>query len=180
MHRSILSLFLVCACWLGLILPAQARADTALIWPDMTGEYLSGEEGQLPADFAAISSANPDIQAHMVLILFDREQQDMLDEWAQAADQLPADIGLMEIALIGKVGGIARFFIKNGMKDMIEPASRHAGMMPFFGDVEAVKSALEITDISAINAFLVASDGTVIWRDKGAYKGQYKTLPNRP
>lgn len=184
MRRSLLTVLMICTYWLGLIQPVQASGDTTgdtpLIWPDMKGEYLSGEDGHLPADFAAITAANQTIQAYMVLVLFDREQQDMLDQWAQAADQLPDDIALVEIALIGKVGGIARFFIKNGMKDMIEPASRHEGMMPYFGDADTVKSALNITDISSINAFLVTPDGAVIWHETGAYTGQYKALPDRP
>lgn len=144
--------------------------STPLRFPDITGEMVNGKKLTMPDAFNA--------KPMVVIMLFDREQQEVFDSWSDAHNDLPNHIGLMEVALIGKVGGIARFFIKGGMKDMTkDDKARQARMMPFFGDADAVKSALKITDSSAVMAFLVNSDGLVVWQDKGDYRGQFKMLP---
>ena len=144
--------------------------NEALRFPDITGEMVNGKKLSMPDAFHG--------KPMVVIMLFDRDQQDVFDSWSKAHRELPKNIGLMEVALIGKVGGIARFFIKGGMRDMTKDnKARQARMMPFFGDADAVKSALKITDSSAVMAFLVNADGQVVWQDKGAYQGQFKTLP---
>ena len=144
-------------------------AAEALRLPPMEGEMLDGTEQSLPAMF--------DGRAHMVLMLFDRDQQDQLDSWAAAKDSLPEEVGLVEIALIGEVNGLVRYFIRGGMKDSFSDKERLGRIMPYFGDAEAVKSGLNITDISQISAFLVDPDGQIIWQGGGAYKGQFEELP---
>ena len=150
---------------------ASAAADSTLLrFPDITGEMVNGKKLTMPEAF--------NDKPMVVIMLFDRDQQDVFDSWSNAHNDLPDNIGLMEVALIGKVGGIARFFIKGGMKDMTKDnKARQARMMPFFGDADAVKQALKITDSSAVMAFLVNSEGLVVWQDKGDYQGQFKMLP---
>ena len=152
-----------------LLVTGPALAAQNLTFPMMEGEMLDGSEKTLPDMF--------DGRAHMVLMLFDRDQQDQLDSWVVAQDDLPEGIGLVEIALIGKVNGLVKFFIQGGMKDEIEDKARLARMMPYFGDAEAVKSALNIDDISQIRAFLVQPDGQVVWQGSGDYAGQFGQLP---
>ena len=79
--------------------------------------------------------------------------------------------------MIGKVGGIARFFIKGGMRDMEQYKSRKKTVMPYFGDADAIKAALKITDNSQVHAFLIAKEGQILWQGKGDYQNHYRQLP---
>lgn len=151
----------------GLMMAGPAMAD---FLPVMEGETLDKTERVYPRDFQG--------KPTMMVILFDRDQQSQLDGWAAAIDELPEGIGMVEIALIGKVGGMARFFIKGGMRDaMSDDKQRQARMMPYFGDADLVKDRLKITDVSQVIAYLLSPDGEVLWQEAGSYDGQFGRLP---
>ena len=147
-----------------------ASAAQAASIPKMEGETLDKTERVYPRDFGG--------KPTMMVVLFDQDQQDQLDGWAQAIDELPEGIEMIEVALIGKVNGMVKFFIKGGMRDLYESdPARMARMMPYFGDADKVKKRLKITDISEVQAFLLSSSGKVLWQAKGDYDGQFATVP---
>lgn len=146
-------------------LPVQAASI-----PKMEGETLDKTERVYPRDFGG--------KPTMMVVLFDQDQQDQLDGWAQAIDELPEGIAMIEVALIGKVNGMVKFFIKGGMRDLYESdPARMARMMPYFGDADKVKKRMKIKDISEVQAFLLSSSGKVLWQAKGDYQGQFATMP---
>lgn len=147
-----------------------ASAVQAASIPKMEGETLDKTERVYPRDFGG--------KPTMMVVLFDQDQQDQLDGWAQAIDELPEGIEMIEVALIGKVNGMVKFFIKGGMRDLYESdPARMARMMPYFGDADKVKKRMKITDISEVQAFLLSSSGKVLWQAKGDYDGQFATVP---
>ena len=158
-------LSLIAVTYLGL---AQAMANDSQ-FPSLEGELLSSKEVIFPADFKA--------SHHMVIMSFDREQEKQIEGWIKAASDLPETVSLFEVALIGKVGGIARFFIKGGMRDMEQYKSRKETVMPYFGDADAVKGSLKITDNSQVHAFLITKEGQILWQGKGDYQNHYRQLP---
>lgn len=158
------------ALWLVLFAPLSQLGANERVFPPLEGELLSGDEVIFPADLSG--------STYMVIMSFDRDQEAQIQSWIKAAKALPDDIMLFEVALIGKVGGIARFFIKGGMRDMEQYKSRKDRVMPFFGDADAIKAKLNITDISQVHAFLITKDGDIIWQDKGSYQNQYRQLPD--
>lgn len=138
--------------------------------PKMEGEMLDETEVVLPKDFNG--------QPVVMVMLFDQDQQAQLDGWADAIGDLPDDIKMIEVALIGKVNGMVKYFIKGGMRDNIEDdKARMARMMPYFGDAEKVKKRMKITDLSQVRAFLLSSSGKVLWQASGDYTGQFKDMP---
>jgi len=147
---------------------AQAMANDSP-FPPLEGELLSSEEVIFPADFKA--------SYHMVIMSFDRDQEKQIEGWIKAASDLPETVSLFEVALIGKVGGIARFFIKGGMRDMEQYKSRKKTVMPYFGDADAIKAALKINDNSQVHAFLITKEGQILWQGKGDYQNHYRQLP---
>ena len=157
-----LCIWLVCA-------PFQAYAGDGQ-FPPLQGELLSGDEVTFPTQFTS--------STYMVIMSFDRDQEAQIESWIKARRALPKDIMLFEVALIGEVGGIARFFIKGGMRDMDQYKSRKEAVMPYFGDAERVKSQLNVTDSSQVHAFLITKEGQILWQDKGDYKNQYRQLPD--
>ena len=159
--------FLLLGLWLCLA-PYPLLANDR-VFPPLEGELLSGDEVIFPDDLKA--------PAYMVIMSFDRDQEAQIEGWVKASKALPKNVALFEVALIGKVGGIARFFIKGGMRDMAQYKSRRDAVMPFFGDADDVKAKLEITDSGKVHAFLITNDGTIIWQDKGDYQNQYRQLP---
>ena len=142
--------------------PSLSLGQNERVFPPLEGELLSGDEVIFPADLSG--------SAYMVIMSFDRDQEAQIQSWIKAAKALPNNITLFEVALIGKVGGIARFFIKGGMRDMEQYKSRKDKVMPFFRDADAIKAKLNITDISQVHAFLITKDGDIIWQDKAAIK----------
>ena len=139
--------------------------------PMMEGETLDKTERVYPRDFGG--------KPTMMVVLFDQDQQDQLDGWAQAIDDLPDGIEMIEVALIGKVNGMVKFFIRGGMRDLYEKDSaRMARMMPYFGDADKVKKRMKIEDISQVQAFLLSPSGKVLWQAKGDYKGQFTQVPS--
>ena len=138
--------------------------------PKMAGEMLDETEVVLPKDFNG---------EHVVMVmLFDQDQQAQLDGWANAIGDLPDGIKMIEVALIGKVNGMVKYFIKGGMRDNIEDdKARMARMMPYFGDAEKVKKRMKITDLSQVRAFLLSPSGKVLWQASGDYTGQFKDMP---
>lgn len=152
------------------LLVMSIGANAASI-PKMEGETLDKVERVYPKDFNGKST--------MMVVLFDQDQQEQLDGWADASSDLPQDMPMVEIALIGKVNGMVKYFIKGGMRDLYEDSpERMARMMPYFGDADKVKKRMKITDITKVHAFLLSASGKVLWQASGDYQGQFLTIPD--
>lgn len=152
------------------LLVMSIGANAASI-PKMEGETLDKVERVYPKDFNGKST--------MMVVLFDQDQQEQLDGWADAISDLPQDMPMVEIALIGKVNGMVKYFIKGGMRDLYEDSpARMARMMPYFGDADKVKKRMKITDITKVHAFLLSASGKVLWQAAGDYQGQFLTIPD--
>lgn len=157
-------------CFMASLLVMSIGANAASI-PKMEGETLDKVERVYPKDFNGKST--------MMVVLFDQDQQEQLDGWADAISDLPQDMPMVEIALIGKVNGMVKYFIKGGMRDLYEDSpERMARMMPYFGDADKVKKRMKITDITKVHAFLLSASGKVLWQAAGDYQGQFLTIPD--
>lgn len=157
-------------CFMASLLVMSIGANAASI-PKMEGETLDKVERVYPKDFNGKST--------MMVVLFDQDQQEQLDGWADAISDLPQDMPMVEIALIGKVNGMVKYFIKGGMRDLYEDSpDRMARMMPYFGDADKVKKRMKITDITKVHAFLLSASGKVLWQAAGDYQGQFLTIPD--
>ena len=157
-------------CFAASLLVMSIGANAASI-PKMEGETLDKVERVYPKDFNGKST--------MMVVLFDQDQQEQLDGWADAISDLPQDMPKVEIALIGKVNGMVKYFIKGGMRDLYEDSpERMARMMPYFGDADKVKKRMKITDITKVHAFLLSASGKVLWQASGDYQGQFLTIPD--
>lgn len=153
----------------GLFLIVASPANAASI-PMMEGETLDKVERTYPRDFGG--------KHVMMVMLFDQEQQEQLDGWADAIGELPEGVDMIELALIGKVNGMVKYFIKGGMRDALEDDDvRQARTMPYFGDADKVKKRMKIKDISQVQAFLLSPSGKVLWQGAGDYAGQFSALP---
>ena len=157
-------------CFMASLLVMSIGANAASI-PKMEGETLDKVERVYPKDFNGKST--------MMVVLFDQDQQEQLDGWADAISDLPQDMPMVEIALIGKVNGMVKYFIKGGMRDLYEDSpERMARMMPYFGDADKVKKRMKIKDITKVHAFLLSASGKVLWQAAGDYQGQFLTIPD--
>ena len=157
-------------CFMASLLVMSVGANAASI-PKMEGETLDKVERVYPKDFNG--------KLTMMVVLFDQDQQEQLDGWADAISDLPKDMPMVEIALIGKVNGMVKYFIKGGMRDLYEDSpERMARMMPYFGDADKVKKRMKITDITKVHAFLLSASGKVLWQAAGDYQGQFLTIPD--
>ena len=158
--------FLIAALWgAGLaMLPYQAMAQT---FPQLAGETLAKTEIIWPEASEG--------QLSLLLVSFDRNQQAQMDSWLAAEADLPKNVSMLAVAIIGEVGGIAKFFIKGGMRDIYDK-SLHERIMPYFGEADPVIKQLGLSeaDKTKLQIYLVADKAEILWQDAGKYKGQFQ------
>jgi len=163
-HRYYRSL--IAALWGALLtfLPYQAIAQT---FPQLAGETLAKTEIIWPEASEG--------QLSLLLISFDRNQQAQMDSWIEAEKDLPKNVSMRAVAIIGEVGGIAKFFIKGGMRDIYDK-SWHERIMPYFGEADPVITQLGLSeaDTAKLQIYLVTGSGEILWQEAGTYKGQFQ------
>lgn len=154
----------ICLLALAGALILRAQSTTRLQFPTVTGEALDGTEVTLPTDLADPFT--------LVLVAFQKEQQPAVDTWLPAMEAIEdarEDFALFELPTIREVNGIARFFIRRGMRGVIESERGRARTVILFLDKEPFKKALEITDETVIHTFLLDRTGTVRWQTTGTH-----------
>ena len=146
------------------IQPYQAIAQT---FPQLAGETLAKTEIVWPEAREG--------QHTLFLVSFDRDQQAQMDSWIEAETDLPKNVSMRAVAIIGEVGGIAQFFIKGGMRDIYDK-SWHERMMPYFGEADPIISELGLSeaDMATLQIYLVAGSGEILWQEAGTYEGQFQ------
>jgi hypothetical protein len=125
---------------------------------------LEGAELDLPAAFAGDPS--------IVIVAFERHQQDDVDSWlpwlGELREGLPG-LEVYELPAIKRRWLPARRFIDGGMRAGIpDPATRQRTLTAYT-DTGALSRALRIDSTSTIALFVVSRGGVIVWSGRGAY-----------
>jgi len=133
-------------------------------FPELKASNLESREFNLPQDFAG--------ERNLVLIAFQREQQEQLDTWLKEVKRFQeVDRGLQyyELPTIDKLNPLVRWFIDSGMRRGIPDKDARARTITLYIDKKSFKESLRIPTEKTVYALLVDRSGTVLWRAEGTY-----------
>lgn len=146
--------------------------DAILIFPEVSGKNLNGKEFQLPGDLEG--------KVNLVIIAFERWQQQLVDTWLSPADSLASRVpGLVvyELPTLRRMNAVNRWFIDQGMRSGIpDEIARHRTITLYINKAP-FREVLEIKSEETIHLFLLDDEGRVRWRARGgAERAQVKSL----
>ncbi len=134
----------------------------SLTFPTIQADNLEGKKMRFPEDFAGTHN--------LVFVAFDRNQQREIDTWVPLAKELTQKhptLRLYEFPVIGKIIGMMRGFINNGMRRGIPDPATRATTITIYSDKGAFMKPLGLKDQKKIYAFIVTPKGEILWRTEG-------------
>jgi hypothetical protein len=143
---------------------ARLPSPTAARFPELKASNLESREFDLPQDFGG--------QRNLVLIAFQREQQEQLDTWLKQMKRYQeADPGFQyyELPTIEKLNTMARWFVDSGMRRGIPDKNARARTITLYIDKKPFEESLQLPTEKTVYALLVDRSGNVLWRADGAY-----------
>jgi len=142
-------------------------ADTARVFPSVTGRSLEGREYRLPGGFEG--------RANLVLIAFRREHQALVDTWMPAAARLEAsypDFRYYELPTIGRGYSLFRSFIDGGMRAGIPDSGARARTITLYIDKTDFRAALGLASEETVYALVVDERGLVVHSTDGGWTAE--------
>lgn len=133
-------------------------------FPEVSGYNLQREEFIFPESFQG--------EYNLLLIPFQRRQQEDVNTWIPAAQELERTIpGLIyyELPTIYQLPTLSRTLINEGMRAGIPDQTARERTITFYLDKDAFKQALGITSEENIQIFLVDRQGNILWQSQGLF-----------
>ena len=143
----------------------KADSTTPISFPEVKGKSLQGNEIEFPSIFKSQAY-------HVVMIAFEQEQQVEVNTWLPHLETLTEsrkDLDYLELPTISRMNALMRWIIYQGMRSGIKEDSSRKRTVTLHIDKEPFKETLNIGTESTIYAFLVDSDGKVIWQGEGVW-----------
>lgn len=138
------------------------QTSPSLTFPTVQADNLEGKTLRFPQDFAGTHN--------LVFVAFERNQQREVDTWVPLAKELMQKhptLRTYEFPVIGKVIGLARSFINNGMRRGIPDPATRATTVTIYSDKGAFMKPLGLKNQKKIYAFIVTPKGEVLWQAEG-------------
>ena len=130
-------------------------------FPEVSGIDLEGRAIRLPSDLAG--------SPRVVVVAFERQQQDDVDTWIRAAETLfskrPA-ARLYEVPIIGSSPAPFRLWVNNGMRAGIPDETARRRTITVYTDRDGFLAAVGARRES-ISTLLLDDDGRIAWRTDG-------------
>jgi hypothetical protein len=137
----------------------------AALFPKLEARSLEGAAVVLPDGLEGDPS--------VVLVAFKRWQQGQVDSWMpllrRLEERLPG-LEVYEIPALSRRWLPGRRFIDGGMRAGISDARARRGTLTVYTNIAALLEALELDTTSAIAVFVIASNGSIEWRGRGAFQ----------
>lgn len=133
-------------------------------FPEVSGYNLQREEFIFPENFQG--------EYNLLLIPFQRRQQEDVNTWIPAAQELERTIpGLVyyELPTIYRLPTLSRTLINEGMRAGIPDQTARERTITFYLDKSVFKQALGITSEENIQIFLVDRQGNILWQEQGLF-----------
>lgn len=131
-------------------------------FPSVTGSSLEGQEYQLPDNFEG--------ELNLVLIAFQRWQQDEIDSWLPLAQMLAAelpDFYYYELPTIYRGNPLFRLWLDTVMRSGIPDRKARAATITLYLDKPQFRQLLGLPTEDTIYALLVKRGGEILWRSEG-------------
>ncbi len=133
-------------------------------FPDLKASNLESRAFNLPQDFGG--------ERNLVLIAFQREQQEQLDTWLKEMkrfQEVDPAFQYYELPTIDKLNAVARWFIDSGMRRGIPDKNARARTITLYIDKQPFKNSLQLPSEKTVYALLVDRSGNVLWRAEGTF-----------
>jgi hypothetical protein len=141
-----------------------------VVFPDVSGSNLNGDQKDFPRDFKAKLS--------VVVVAFKRNQVSLLESWVPALSRLEQEepeVKFFEFPVLSASYGPFRWWINGGMgAGIVDEAARQRTVTVYL-DKGKFKKQLGITTEATIYLFLVNRDGSILWQTNGAFSQEKLT-----
>ncbi len=138
------------------------------IFPKVAGSNLNKQAFSLPNSFTG--------ELNLVMVAFQRQQQDSVNTWLPLAQQLEREYGqrlhYYELPTISRFYGLFRGFIDGGMRSGIPNLKARARTVTLYIDKVPFRKALSIPTEQMIQTFLLDRKGRIFWRTSGSLTAQ--------
>ncbi|MFN8484688.1 MAG: hypothetical protein U0768_16760 [Anaerolineae bacterium] len=139
----------------------QSKTGT---FPSIETRNLEGRAFRLPTDFEG--------DLNIIILAFQRWQQDIIDVWAPHLDALAArhtGVCIYELPTLANRYRMVQRFIDGGMAAGIASREARERTLTIYTDKRRFLAPLGVTDESTITLLLVDRQGRVVWRGSGEY-----------
>ena len=142
-------------------LPDQTLT-TERIFPSMQVKNLADETKAFPKEFPS--------ERTLLLIAFEREQQDMLDNWSAKLDlRKPGAPEWLELPVIDDPGAFMRWFVDTGMKSGIPDPTVRARVFTIYTPREAFVRHLGLPDAKQVHLVIADRTGRILFHVSGEW-----------
>ena len=139
----------------------QSKASA---FPPIETRNLEGRAFRLPTDFEG--------DLNIIILAFQRWQQDIFDVWAPHLDALAArhtGVCIYELPTLANRYRMVQRFIDGGMAAGIASREARERTLTIYTDKRRFLAPLGVTDESTITLLLVDRQGRILWQGAGAY-----------
>ncbi|MFN8475142.1 MAG: hypothetical protein U0822_23370 [Anaerolineae bacterium] len=139
-------------------------------FPQIETRNLEGRAFRLPADFEG--------DLNIVILAFQRWQQDIIDVWVPHLDALAArhaGVRIYELPTLSSRYRMVQRFIDGGMAAGIASKEARERTLTIYTDKRRFLAPLGVTDESTITMLLVDRQGRILWQGAGPYNSTVLT-----
>jgi hypothetical protein len=147
----------------AVVLAGEASA-TGFTFPPVEASNLEGRELSLPGQLEG--------NLNLVLIAFQRQQQQMVETWFPAAERferLYSGFRYYELPTISRRNPLTRWFIHQGMRGGIPDRAARERTITLYLDKSPFREALGLPHEDTVYAVLIDRNGRVLWRASGEF-----------
>jgi hypothetical protein len=140
---------------------SQEKVEKA-VFPSLTFANLNKQDVQLPQGLKG--------DVNLVLIAFQREQQNDLDTWLKVLPEVVGkhpDVAYYEIPTIDRMNSFMRWFINTGMRGGIPDKAQRERTITLYTDKKAFREALKLASEDRVYVLAINKKGEVLWRTEG-------------
>ncbi|MBY0404441.1 MAG: hypothetical protein K2X66_11125 [Cyanobacteria bacterium] len=138
-----------------------SRKDSP-VFPAIKSNNLNRDTIKLPQELEG--------KLNLMVIGFQREQQDTIDTWIDTLDKLEAekpDFKYYEIPLLSRGDWFMKPIIDNGMRGGIPSIPMRKRVITLYTNKNKFKKSLQIPHEDTIYLYLITKEGSVIWESTG-------------
>jgi len=177
--KSRLLLILILCIGVALIVAMNQAPQTSSIqlsdcadclqFPTVTGETLNGETVTLPDYFSG--------DLNLVILPFDREQQEGVIDWLSVAQDLEAEFGISyySVGALPDLNAGVRLLISGGMTLVLEPDVRDRSILLYLPEQDLFAQSIGADNLEQTEILILNNDGEILWQAQGNYSDALTT-----
>ena len=144
---------------------ALTQVSQPALLPPVSGYALDRTKVSLPADFAK--------PWNLLILLFQRNQEPLVDAWAQALPAMPGvQVWLMPVTT--RENGVYRWWLNASFRSSLPATQPRHYVLPVYVNKPQFLGSLAITSEQDVVLLLTDKTGQVLWRTSGPVADEKK------